>query len=584
MLAVPGAASSDAVDAVVVPAEQAYPAGSSQPILRALSAAWAIPADELDERVTRLRRAGAALGLANLEAPAQALLIDDTGTAYERARGARGLAPDLPAARAAFARAAWSQGEPATAWRELLAATAAVGHHVESRSWLRLAAWQAAAFALLWAGAGFLLLAAAVSLPALIRQLGVLAPDQPAAGRLAALGALLLLPAALGEGLFGVCCSAMALAALRMSTAGRLALAGAGALTLLAIHPFPDLAAGARTGLLRASTPLAAQLVERGVASPVEHARVARLSERDPLAARARGLAARRAGAFDDADALFSRWAEGAGPEALSNAASVKLALGEPEAAVTALELAAGGSDDPVILFNLSQVYGGLVRIEHQNAALARAQTIDQDRTHALVASFDAGQLVDRPLRPVAATLASGPAPAGVPSASAIAEGLRRRSAPGVLGRSPVPAAGALLGALLVGSLLGAVLGRTLRGADRGPRIAGLAEGRGGDTNDRLRRLGALRRREALRSRAESVFQVLVPGAAALLGGRPVLGLLSVAWGALVLAVAYVPAGVPPAPLALGTWPAVVLPLIVGVGVAVHAALTVLAVRWRGAA
>jgi len=554
------------------------------PILQKLSAAWAIPAAGLDERVERLQKAGAALGLANLEGPAQALLFDDVGSDYERARAARALAPELPAAHAAMARAAWAEGEPGTAWRALVQATGAVGRHVESRSWLGLFAWHAVWWAALLAGAGFLLLALAVALPSVTRRLEAVAPGLPAAARLAALGALLLLPAAFGEGLLGVVLAGAALAAVKGGGTQRLALAAAGLLTLAAVFPLLDAAAGARVDLAQQATLSASQQVERGVASPVERTRVADLAGVDAAAGRALALAERRAGAHAAADARFAKWMEGAGPEALANAATARFALGHRKEAVALLERAARGGDDPIILFNLSQAYGGVVAIESQNTALAKAQALDADRTHQLVATFGPGQMVDRPLRPqTPAPLASTSLEAGDGvSSRQVAASLRRRLAPGRLGHSPALAAAALLAALILGSLAGALLERAGQGeADLRTRIADLIENRLGDAAERLQRLAELRRREALQARAERFFQFLVPGAAGLLGERPVLAWAGFLWAAIFVSLALIGRSLPAQPLTLGCWPELVLPFLLVIGLVGHLGMVHVSLRLR---
>lgn len=593
IVAISGVAFSTTTELGDVRPEIVAPPGDSPPgpILQDLSAAWAIPANRLDERVARLQKAGVALGLANLEGPAQALLLDEVGTPYERARAARALAPDLPAARAAMARAAWSRGEPGTAWAELVAATDSVGHHIESRSWLWLLLWNAIWWAALLGGGGFLLLALLVALPSLTRRLGAISPELSASARLAMLGTLLLLPAVFGEGLLGVCLAAAALAAVGGGARQRLTLAAAGLLTLVAVYPLLDAAARARVDLGYLAIPAAAQQVERGVASPVERARVDLYADVDGDAGRARALAERRAGALAQADAGFSHWLAGSSPEALANAATAKFALGQRKQAVGLLERAAQAGDDPVIWFNLSQAYGGVVAIEDQNAALTRAQALDADRTHLLVAQFGPGQLVDRPLRAMVAgrvdSLGSTPsraanAASSAASAAAVADILRRRLAPGHLGTGALVAGVALLAGLVLGTMLGGLLERAGKGeADLRTRIAHLMENRLGDASERLKHLGELRRREALLARAERAFQVLVPGAAGLLGGRPMLAWAGFLWAAILMTLVFIRRGIPQQPLALGGWPDLVLPALLAAGALVHLGLTALAIRLR---
>lgn len=544
-------------------------------VLRRLTAAWAIPSRQLDERVARLQQAGSALGLANLEGPAQALLLDETaGTPLERAQAARTLAPELPAARFALSRALWSDAEPVAAWREFAAGTRALAGAVEARSWVRTTLLQLSWVAASVAGMGFLLLSLAVGFPRLVRQLGVVAARVPAPARASMVATMLLLPAALGEGALGVALMAAAGAMAAGGGARRLSVVVAGGLLLAGLFPLLDRAAEARVELANAPLFAAAQHLQRGVASPAERARVWHAAHEDPAAGRALALEERRRGRLSAADARFETWlGRDRDAELLNNAASVKLARAQIDQAIGLLEQAAdAGGDDPTILFNLSQVYGAAVMIEDQSQALSEAQAIDADRVHALAAVFGPGLMADRPIR-----VASPPSEASrQPLDPALVAGsLRSRVAPGRLGTSLPTAAGGLALALVLGVLLGRLLGRPGSGEDDlRTRIARLVENRSGDSAERIRRLGELRAREARLAQIERVSQVLVPGLAGLLAGRPWLGLVAFVWAAALACAVWLHGGPVPPPLSVGPAPELMLPWLLGVGLLIHVGLT----------
>ncbi len=561
-------------------AAQSDPLGDSRmdplrdEILAHLTAAWAIPALELDERVSRLRQAAAGLGLANLEAPAHALLLDENaGPRLDRARGASTLAPELPAARAALASALWSEGEPGRAWSELGAATRGVAHHVEAESWLQASLWD-----LLWraawaAGAGFLLLVGAFTFHELTRRSRALAPMLPAPARAAALGVLLLLPAALGEGILGVLLAALTLGVAAGGFARRAALVAAALLVLAALHPLLERAAAERVAFANAGAYAAAQQVERAVGSPVERARVWRNADRDPLAARALALEERRRGLTEASAARFATLVDReAPPSLLNNAAATRLQAGDRRGARLLLERANEAGDDAILLFNLAQVYGSLVRIEDQNTALTEAQHIHADRVHALTAAFGPGQIAERPMRGPGSAAAAAP-PTLAPAS--LAASMRHRLAPGRLGARTLDTGFAILAATALGLLLGSGLTRAGRGEeDLRTRIAKLVENRGGDSSDRIQRLGILRAREAALARVERVLQLFVPGLAGLLAGRPWLAWLAVTWAAAGICLWTRSGGVVTPPLALGVWPELVAPWFLALAVLGHVALT----------
>lgn len=549
-------------------------------VLERLSRAWAIPARELSERVERLQSEALDLRLANLEAPAQAMLLDENaGPALDRAQAARDLAPELPAARAALARARWAAGEPRRALAELAAATRSVPLYVEAETWLEASLWTLVQRTAWVSGAAILLLALLVGLPESIRRLGGWMGDVGAPSRAALLGTLLLAPAAAGEGMLGVMLATLALATGVGGWARWSVCAVAGALLLVGTHPALERAARARVELANLGVVPSVQQVERAVGSPVERERIWQHAHTDPLAARASAMEMHRRGDVEGAAARYAQLVAGSDSATLANnAAAAQLALGQREAAMTLLEGAVGAGDDTVLLFNLSQVYGALVRIDDQNRALADAQGIDADRLHQLTDVFGPGRMTDLPLRNVEAG-APDASPARMLDAATLAAALRHPWAPGWLGARASQGWIGLAAALAAGFLVAMVLGRTRSGdEDLRTRITRLVENRGGDSEERIRRLGELRAREAALARIERMTQFLVPGFAGMRGGRPWLGA-----GALVVAMASLclvglREGPVAVPLALGTWPGLVLPWLLVVTGTAYVGLTGLAI------
>ena len=559
---------------------------SRDPLLHQLSGAWAIPAQELRDRALRLRTAAAPLGLTNLEGPAQALLLDENaGSLLDRAQASRMLAPELPAARAAMAQALWQGRQPGKAWAELKVATRQISAHVEARSWVEMTIWNLAWLTGLCAGAGFIFLALIEALPKLTRHVGAVAEDMPGAARLATIGALLLLPAALGEGFLGVLWVACAWNLTVGQGPRRTAIAAAALLVLVSLHPVLDRAASERVALANVQPWVTTQQVERGISSPVARERVWRHADGNVTATRAMALEARRRGLLEQADALFTeltaRSAEDPKNRATlaSNAASTKLALGDRVGALDLLEKAVAADDsDPVLYFNLAQAYGAVVRIEDQNAALKTAQRLDADRVQSLNRAFGPSQIAERHL------LRPGSTPSSERlSGAAAAAALRRQVAPGRLGESPLAAATGLGAAAFLGLLLGWAFAKS--GRDEGDlrtRIKKLVENRSGDSSDRIQRLAELRARESALVRLERFGQVLLPGFAGLRADQPLLGGLAFGVAALMGCLLTVGAGPVPAPLSLGVWPALMLPWVLIPALLAYVGLTGSAIWLRG--
>ncbi len=525
------------------------------PVRLALEAAWRLPTGDLDERVRRVLRAGMAFGLRNLEGPARALLLDErAGPARARARAAVRLAPDLPAARFALARALWREGEWNAARTELHAGVARIPRHLEAWLWARAAVLTALALAAVGGALLFLGVAGSAALPRAVRDLGGVPFAWPAPSRLAAVAGLLLLPAVLGEGALGVALALGALAFAYGSPMARVAVAGAAALLWVGLHPLLERAADAQTALSADPVAEAAWAVERGLASGAELARVEHAAGgADALAARAFAVRRKREGAVVEADGRFAALLDGADPSLLNNAAVVRLAAGRPHEAIDLYEAAAAAGTSAAVLFNLSQAYGRVIQLEEQNLALAEAQEIDPEVVADLTDVFgDAPEAlaVDLPV-PVGQVMERLHAPG---ASRTLAASWRRRLAPGVLGGAALPGAVGFGAALLLGALAGVAL-RRLSDADGDDYYAGMArllQRRGGDSSGRMERLAQLRARQARLARIELVISCVVPAAAGVLGRRPVLGLLAAFAFAAAASAWSLRAGTAPDPLAVG--------------------------------
>ncbi len=515
--------------------------------------AWRAPELPLTERVARTRERMATFGLASLEPAARALLAPgEGGDAITRARAAVDLAPDLPAARTALASALLERGDPIAAGSEAFGAVAALFRHLEARLWLEATALQALVVALLSAGALYLLVASGLVLARAAHDLGDLAlgwsqrgaRSTPSFARAGLLAAVLLLPAVLGEGPFGLVLALFTVVFL-YGDAGQRAAAGAAALLVVAaLHPVAERGRAAFAAI--GADPLVPALyaAQRDVASSLDMLRLERAAGADPLAAEALALRAKRDGRLTEADVAFKKLVvDSADPRLLNNAANVRLLLGEVDSATELYERAVESEESPSVLFNLSQAYARAIRLSEHEAALTRAQSLDAasvDRLLALQGS-SATAVVDLPVSPgtlqrrlherVSAAHATLP--------------LRAVLAPGLLGGAPLRSVLALALLAVVALALASVF-RPSRACGRcGARLCPRCDRRGGahglceactrlhqrpETTDprlRMEKLAALRERERRDARRHVALALVVPGSAGLLAGRPGLGLLA---------------------------------------------------------
>jgi tetratricopeptide (TPR) repeat protein len=530
--------------------------------------------------------------LRSLEPAARALLADaSAGTPLERAQGAVRLAPDWPAAHGALALAHLSEAEPGGAWKAFWEGLRATGRHLEASLWLRATLFHKAQLALAVGALLFLALCALVAAPRLVHDLGHLGVLPSHVAR-AWLACLVLAPVALGEGALGLGLGLLGLSAACARGTGRVAVGLAGAALWLGLHPAAESAGRALAALDADPLLEAAHATSVGLPSPLEAARLERAQGHDPVAGQALALRAKRAGDLEEASQRYAALLERApdDPVLANNAANVALARGEVDRAISLYGRAAEALDSPLVLFNLARAYGAAIRLEEHSATLARAQELDASEVLALLdlaGASSADFVLDLPTPPAQvidrlAELGGGPQ---------VAHGLREGLAPGWLGRSPLGAAIALAVVGLLGGLAGWLASRSERcGGCR--RLLCARCGPGSLRTRRCADCTALRRQVprrrleaeaeagvgAHRSRLASVARtqraaLLVPGAAALLAQRPLLGLLGALLAACAGACLLLP---PPAPdpLAAGAIGSLlVLGLGLGLGVVYAGAL-----------
>ena len=566
-------AAAASLDAFVGPPESA-PAGLDvlatdiaglDPVRAALWRAWSLPATSLAERVRRTQRAGLALGLGSLDGPARALLLEPSfGAPLERAELAVELAPELPATHAALAAARFDAWQLGSARRALREAVEAAEEHLEARLWLEATGFDVLFGACFGTALGFLALAAAAAFPRFARDMRALRElPAPSAGALAA--SIVLLPAALGEGIAGVGLGLAAFALVSGSWWRRLWVMCAAALLVITLHPLLERRAESHAALAVDAIALAAWATEQGTPSASELVRVVRHADADPFASRALARRLARLGELGEAEERYTRLlADGGSPDLLANAATVKLLSGDEDAAIALYEEAARGSDSAVVRFNLAQAFGRAIRLDEQDLALSEAQTLDPNVLLELNHRYngqDGALVAYLPLRADAVMERLGE-PAAAPY---LARALRRRLAPGALGASRAEALAALGGALAFGLVFGASL-RRIAGPedDHYAGIARLLQARGGDSVARMAQIEELRARQARSERAARLAAWLVPGAAGMTAGQPLLGLLGIALFASVVSLWWHRHGAVADPLALGALPAA----LVGVGIA----------------
>ncbi len=579
------------------------------PVLDRIERAWLGTPTGLEARVARTRIAADESGITSLDPFGRALVFGaaELGSAAQRAEAAVTLAPDLPAAHAARARAQFQAGSFVETISAAFESLRALRRSFDGSLWFATTA--SVLFWIVLAGAALAYLTfrgVAVASDAAHDLGDHVEASMPAFSRVALLAALVLLPAALGEGVAGAALGVVVLALWQSSRGHQIAVGIAALLFVAAIHPVVDLA-GAQLAAIGADPVVDAVVAaEAGAIDPVDAARLSRAAPAiatghgaaDPLALYALAQWTKRSGDLPAADARFSELlASGdTDPIVLASAASAKIALGNPEAAVDLYRRAIAAESSALLWFNLSQAHGRSIDVEQHDRALAAAQAIDPAAVSALttrLANSRAGFVADLPL-PIArlrARLAEA-------DAGAAAAQLRAPIAPGALGRSFWIAALAFAAAIALGVALQRRVDTSRCCLDCGTRLcrrcgtareasrAAAAEPRCEDCRRRRiearagtawePRSGAA---PLLVTRARVFVGWLLPGLAGRSARRPGIGLAAAlaAAGALVFGLGH--GAVVPDPASVGGAGAIVFGAAAACCVLCYAALVVLVVQ-----
>jgi tetratricopeptide (TPR) repeat protein len=554
----------------VAPAEPPASSGGFERIERA----WLQPSASLDDRVALTRRTSLELGVWNLDAAARALMAGEAGAdPLERAYAGVRLAPDLPTGRMALARALWLHGDsPIAAVRTAFGALAAIPRHLEASLWFAGCLLFVLGVSLIAGSMWCITLIAGAAAPHAAHDLGdLLSGSMPAFARVAFLGALILVPLTLGEGLLGLCASFMAVGVVYGGLRQRLVLFLAALTVIVGAFPAVHLAGNTLTAFSAEPVAEAAFATAQGFTHPVDQVRIEAAANYDPLAAQALALRARRAGNLGEADAYYQALLRQSpeDPVLVNNAANVRLNLGHMESALTFYRRSVELRPDPIVLFNLSQAHGRAFQVEDLSRTLAEAQRLNGDLVAELTALQGAepvGFVVDLPIdtRQIWRRILRSN------QGERIAAEFRASFAPGRLGEDSLFAAGVFAAILIVFALLGSQVRRSCWCSRCGRRMcqrcdpemgSGTVCGgcmrlfRQSETTDRdlrLARIGKLRVREERLERFTVAASLLVPGIAGLLAKRPLRCLLGSVFAAIAVLALYWRDGVVPDPLVAG--------------------------------
>ena len=562
-----------------LPAQDAEPAPSagvsSDPSQSAAAVrlAWWAEAEDPAARTRRARRAALQHGMSNLDAAARMLIGPELrGTGLEQAQTAVTLSPDLPAARMALARETWMEGDsPIAAVRMAFRALLAIPRHFEASIWFYATALYIGALALIAGGLLTLFIYGVFAFIHAAHDIGdLVSPAMPTFAGAALLGAVILVPLALQQGLLGLALTLFSVGLIYGAAQQRMVLCLAAVAVLVGVFPMARLAGSLLTAYLE--TPVEALVFANdGFALPGELRLLDSVADSDPMAAMALAAASRRAGNVAEADAQYRHLLqqEPSNFAAANNAANVKLELGEPESAIGLYRRSLEMNDSATVLFNLSQAQGQAFELDDVGPTLAAAQRLDSERVAELTllqGSDLARFTIDLPLprRMLWERIFAGR------SGESFATELRSAIAPGALGQSALLSAGAFTSIAIL-SLMGAVRLKRSHWCGRcGRRMCPRCEPELGDDVDcescnrlfqhpettdramRAARVNALRFREKRLARVLLIVSILLPGAAGALARCHWASFIGALSAAIAIMALFWRNGVTPDPLIAG--------------------------------
>lgn len=525
--------------------------------------AWQSAPPTPQARTAALRRLRLEYGLGDLRAPAQ--VVRSAMPPEDAAIGttlARELAPGMPALQWAHVVDLWRGREAGAAVKAFGEMVWEMGHQLESQLWLigngMLLMWIVA----LASAAAFVALVGLKAVPHAAHDLGdLLAGGMPAFARHALFASVLLLPLWLGEGLAGVALVLFAVAFLYGAPRERSVLVMAAIALVVALHPLAQWASVAATVVDRDPVARSALAVTRGTAARADVERLEAAFGEDVIAAHAVAYRARRFGmdevAKERLEALAERFP--VDPVVLANRANIEMRAGRTKAAIGHYEHAAVQLESPELLFDLSQAYASVLRMDESESTLAHAQRIGDDEVAALSSLSDPQLVADLafPIDVLAQRLRTLGLAGGSPPVY-----LTRTLAPGRLGEDVWTAAIGFALAAVFGVMLSARFDRSSLCARCGHRNCTRCDGavwtndlcedchhlfknpEATDPKLRMARMQVLARRESVVNALVDLGSVAVPGVAGLSMRRPDLALLGIALFVWLMAWRQWPAGV----------------------------------------
>ena len=533
---------------------------------------WLAPGASLEERGLGLRRRALALGAHNLDSPARALIAaEPDDQELVRRQLAVVLAPDLPIAHTALGAAYWSRGEFGHALSEFGESFFSIPRHLEASVWLVGSLLLILASVLISGSLVFVFASGFLAFGRAAHDAGDLVSHRmPAFARTALLCAMAGVPLLLGEGLLGVACVFLVIATLYGRALDRVVLVGA--VTLFLVGLYPSLQAGGKLLMSLNADPLASASLAliRGSETPQQLALLLEADrENDPLVARTLAIRARRLGESEEAAGRLRQIVSDApaDPFALAILGNISFEAGRTREAIELYESGIRGEGESAeLMFDLSQAYAKVFRMEDGEFAMARAQSINGAAVAEFLRFGDSNFVADPPfpIAPIRSRMVA--AASGQPMVTAVL----RTLAPGRLGEQPRYVAGALALAVLLGLFLQGRFQHAGRCVRCGRRICARCDGeiwsteicgachhlfhKPQETDAALReaRIEVLQAREDRLEKVGVIGSILLPGVAGLRANRPDLALASLFLFAAAGFFVLWRDGVVPDPLAVG--------------------------------
>ena len=533
---------------------------------------WLAPGASLEERGLGLRRRALALGADNLDSPARALIAaEPDDQELVRRQLAVALAPDLPLAHTALGAAYWSRGEFGRALGAFGESFFSIPRHLEASVWLVGSLLLILASVLVTGSLVFIFASGFLAFGRAAHDAGDLVSRRmPAFARTALLGAVMGIPLVLGEGLLGVACVFLVIATVYGRALDRAVLIGAVALLLVGLYP--SLQAGGKLLMSLNADPLASAALAliRGSETPQQLALLLEADRtNDPLVARTLAIRARRLGKNEEAAGRLQQIVRDAPADlfALAILGNISFEAGRTREAIEFYEAGARGEGESAeLMFDLSQAYAKVFRMEDGEFAMARAQAINGATVAEFLHFGDSNFVADPPfpIAPIRSRMVA--AASGQPMVTAVL----RTLAPGRLGEQPRYAAGALALAVLLGLFIQGRFQHAGGCVRCGRRICARCDGeiwstelcgachhlfhKPQETDAALReiRIEVLQAREDRLEKVGVISSILLPGVAGLRAKRPDLALAALFLFAAAGFFVLWRDGVVPDPLAVG--------------------------------